>query len=39
MSYKAPNCPCPDRKCPMHGDCSACVAYHKAKNENPYCAR
>ena len=36
---KAPNCPCPERDCPRHSDCSECVKYHKEKDEMPYCAR
>jgi len=39
MSARAPNCPCPKKDCLRHGDCQECVYHHKAKNEDPYCAR
>ena len=31
-------CPCPKR-CPRHGQCQACAAYHGAKGKLPYCSR
>ena len=32
------DCPCPKR-CPRHGQCQACAAYHGAKGKLPYCFR
>jgi hypothetical protein len=31
-------CPCP-KKCPIHGECRLCVAYHGRKGANPRCER
>lgn len=31
-------CPC-RRKCPRHGDCAACRAYHKTKKYPPACEK
>jgi hypothetical protein len=39
MPKTAFNCPCPEKDCPHHSDCSACVKYHKEKNEEPYCCK
>ena len=32
------DCPCAKR-CPRHGQCRACMAYHGAKGKLPYCLR
>jgi len=32
------DCPCPKR-CPRHGHCQECAAYHGAKDKLPYCLR
>jgi hypothetical protein len=32
------DCPCPKR-CPRHGLCQECAAYHSAKGKLPYCSR
>ncbi len=33
------DCPCPKRKCPRHGHCQECAAYHSAKGGLSYCFR
>jgi hypothetical protein len=33
------DCPCPKKKCPRHGYCEECEAYHGAKGKLPYCTR
>jgi len=33
------DCPCPKRKCPRHGLCQECAAYHAAKDGLSYCFR
>ena len=32
-------CPCPKEKCPRHGLCQECAAYHGAKGKLSYCLR
>lgn len=32
-------CPCPKTKCPRHGLCQECAAYHGAKAKLSYCLR
>lgn len=32
-------CNCPKKKCERHGDCDACIAYHKTNKREPYCLR
>ena len=32
-------CVCPKRKCPRHGYCRQCGAYHGEKGKLPYCLR
>ncbi|MEA4894693.1 MAG: hypothetical protein VB064_05480 [Oscillospiraceae bacterium] len=34
------DCPCPKKKCPRHGNCNECRAYHaEYKKYPPYCER
>lgn len=35
---KNPDCACP-RACPRHGDCEACVSFHKTRPNPPDCMR
>ncbi len=33
-------CNCPNEKCPRHGKCCECVAFHREKrNKLPFCVR
>ena len=32
-------CNCPKTKCIRHGNCDACMAYHKTSKRDPYCLR
>jgi hypothetical protein len=35
-----PDCPCKNDKCPRHGNCLECVAFHvDKKNKPPFCLR
>ena len=35
-----PDCPCKNDKCPRHGNCRECVAFHvDKKNKPPFCLR
>lgn len=36
MMPKNPDCACP-RDCPRHGDCEACIAFHKTRPNPPDC--
>lgn len=38
MMPKNPDCACP-RDCPRHGDCEACIAFHKTRPNPPDCMR
>ncbi|MCK5147746.1 hypothetical protein KAR48_13390 [bacterium] len=39
MSFvTAKNCPCP-ADCSRHGDCKACIAYHKKRGDQTCCDR
>ena len=34
------DCNCPNDKCPRHGKCCECVAFHRSKkNKAPFCIR
>ncbi len=30
-------CPCTKISCPLHGNCMACIAKHKLKDQMPHC--
>ena len=32
-------CPCSSKKCPRHGQCQECAAYHGAQGKLPFCLR
>ncbi len=33
-------CNCPNEKCPRHGKCCECIAFHREKrNKLPFCVR
>lgn len=32
-------CNCPKTKCVRHGNCEQCEAYHRERNNRPYCRR
>jgi hypothetical protein len=39
-SEKNPKCTCPNQDCPRHGNCRACVDYHRDEKGNlPVCLR
>ena len=38
MMPKNPDCACP-RDCPRHGDCEACITFHKTRPNPPDCMR
>ncbi len=33
------DCNCPKKDCIRHGDCNACIEYHKTNKREPYCMR
>ena len=33
------NCTCKSDKCPRHGVCCECVAYHRAAGNKPMCMK
>lgn len=38
MAVRA-ECPCRKTRCPRHGECTECYAYHAEKGKLPYCLR
>lgn len=33
------DCPCSKKRCPRHGHCGECAAYHGAQGKLPFCSR